>query len=104
MYDETNIQGIKHELARLYYLNNVIEKKLKKIKKSDKDYKELIDLRARILNDFSTYFKLVKTIEKDFDFMEYMKSSEYYNKYLVVDGSTLKQSGSLIKKFINSIK
>lgn len=104
MYDETNIQGIKHELARLYYLNNVIEKKLKKIKKSDKEYKELTDLRARILNDFTAYFKLVKTIEKDFDFMEYMKSSEYYNKYLVVDGSTLKQSGSLVKKFINLIK
>lgn len=104
MYDETNVQGIKHELARLLYLNNVIEKKMKKTKKSDKEYKELMDLRARVMNDFSTYFKLVKSIEKDFDFMDYMKSSEYYNKYLVVDNSTLKQSGSLIKKFMKIIK
>lgn len=105
MYDITNIQGIKHELARLFYLNSIIERKLKKTnkEKTPEAYKELIDLRARILNDYSTYFKIVKQVEKDFDFMEYMKGSEYYNKYLVVDDSTLKYSGSYIKKFIQSM-
>lgn len=106
MYDVTNIQGIKHELARLFYLNSIIERKLKKMNKdkTPEAYKELIDLRARILNDYSTYFKIIKQVEKDFDFMEYMKDSEYYNKYLVVDDSTLKYSGSYIKKFIQSMK
>lgn len=105
MYNETNLPGIKHELARLFYLNSIIEKKLKKINKSKnpEEYKELIDLRARILNDYTTYFKLVKTVEKDFDFMEYMKTSDYYNKNIVVDDSTLKYSGSYIKKIIGSI-
>lgn len=104
MYDETNSQGIKHELARLFYINSIIEKRIKKINNKDEEYKTLTDLRARILNDFSTFFKLIKSIERDFDFMEYMKSSEYYNKQLVVDKSTLKHSGSLIKKFMNLIK
>ena len=104
MYDQTNSEGIKHELARLFYLNSIIEKKLKKMKNNTSpEYKELIDLRARILNDFTVYFKTIKTIEKSFDFMEYMKNSEYYNKTIVVDDSTLKYSGSMIKKFLTGI-
>ena len=105
MYNESNLVGIKNELARLFYLNSIIENKLKKVKKEKHPdtYKELIDLRARILNDYTTYFKLVKTIEKDFDFMEYMKNSDYYNKYLVIDDNTLKFSGSYIKKFFQSM-
>lgn len=102
-YNETNIQGIKHELARLFYLNSIIEKKLKKIKKTDPHRKELIDLRARILNDFYTYMKLVTTIEKDFNFMEYIKSTDYYNKIIEIDDSTLKYSGSYIKKVLELI-
>lgn len=102
MYDETNIEGIKHELAKLFYLNSIIEKKLKKMKNSNNsEYKELIDLRARILNDFSTYFKIVKTVEPHFDFTEYIKHSEYYNKTIKIDNYTLKYSGRLIKDFLS---
>lgn len=104
MYDQTNTEGIKHELARLFYLNSIIEKKLKKSKSdTTEEYKELIDLRARILNDFTTYFKFLKTTEPQFDFMGYMKNSEYYNKTIVVDNSTLKYSGKLIKGFLKNI-
>lgn len=104
MYDQTNEEGIKHELAKLFYLNSIIEKKVKKMKNSDStEYKELIDLRARILNDFSTYFKLIKSIDPQFDFTEYIKNSEYYNKTIIVDNSTLKYSGKLIKDFIKNI-
>ena len=102
-YNETNLQGIKHELARLFYLNSIIEKKLKKLDKNDSKRKEYIDLRARILNDFYTYIKLVTSIEKEFDFMEYIKSTDYYNKIIEIDDSTLKYSGAYIKKAIKSI-
>lgn len=103
MYDQTNVNGMKHELARLFYLNSIIEKKLKKVKKEDSQYKELIDLRARILNDYTTFFKVVVSIEPDFDFSKYLKSTEYYNKSVKIDGSTLKYSGSYIKKAIQSL-
>lgn len=103
MYDQTNINGMKHELARLFYLNSIIEKKLKKVKKEDKEYKELIDLRARILNDYTTFFKIVVNIEPNFDFMNYLKSTEYYNKSVKIDGSTLKYSGSYIKKAVKEL-
>lgn len=101
MYDQSNEEGIKHELARLFYLNSIIENKIKKMKTSDNpEYKELIDLRARILNDFSTYFKVIKLVDPDFDFSNYMKNSEYYNRSVVVDNSIFKYSGKLIKNFL----
>ena len=98
LYDATNVNGMKHEVARLFYLNTIIEKKLTRMKSSDKHYKELIDLRARVLNDYSTYFKVIKQIEPDFDFMDYLKGTEYWNKTITIDGSTLRYTGSYIKK------
>lgn len=98
LYDASNVNGMKHEVARLFYLNTIIEKKLTRMKKTDKNYKELIDLRARVLNDYSTYFKVIKQIEPDFDFMDYLKGTEYWNKTITIDGATLKYTGSYIKK------
>lgn len=104
MYDETNLNGIKHEVARMFYLNTIIERKLKRMKKSDKDFKSLMDLRARVLNDYTTYFKVIKAAEPNFDFLNYIKSTEYWNKTVVIDGTTLKYSGAFIKKAIDLLK
>lgn len=104
MYDITNLNGMKHEVARLFFLNGIIEKKLKKIKKDKGEFKTYMDLRARILNDYSTYFKVIKKADPDFDFMEYLKGTEYWNKSLMIDGSTLKYSGSYIKKALQLLK
>lgn len=104
MYDESNMNGIKHEVARMFYLNSIIEKKLQRMKKTDKNFKVLMDLRARILNDYSTYFKIIKKAEPEFDFLNYLKGTEYWNKTVVVDGSTLKYSGAYIKKAIQLLK
>lgn len=101
-YNEDNLNGIKHELAKLFFINSTIEKKIKKMKKGDSSYKELIDLRARVLNDFKKYFKIVMEKEPDFNFTEYFQNSEYYNENIIIDNSTLKFTGSLIKKFLKS--
>lgn len=99
MYSSNNLDGIKHELAHLYYLNWVIEKKLKYTKKGTSKYKELIDLRARVLNDFKKYFKLVCEKDPKFDFMEYLKTTEYYTKYMEIDYSTLENIGKIISQY-----
>ena len=103
MYDMTNEEGIKHELARLFYINSIIEKKLKKKKQQDPEYKELTDLRARVINDFTKYFKIIKTNDKEFDFNKYIKNSEYYNKTITVDNSTLKFTGNYIKAILKML-
>ena len=102
-YGDKNIEGIKHELARLFAINTIIEKKIKKMKKDDDKYKKFIDLRARVLNDFKKYFKIVAEAEPDFDFCEYFKTTEYYNGNIIVDNSILKITGKLIKIFLKSL-
>lgn len=102
-YGSENIEGIKHELARLFYVNCVLEKKIKKLERSDDNYKKFVDLRARVLNDFKKYFKIVLEKEPDFDFAEYFKTSEYYNGNIIIDNSILQLTGKLIEKFLKSI-
>ncbi len=104
LYDETNMNGIKHEVARMFYINGIIEKKLQKMKKTDKEFKTLMDLRARVLNDYSTYFKIIKQKEPNFDFVNYLRGTEYWNKTVTIDGSTLRYSGNYIKKALQLLK
>ena len=99
MYGNNNLDGIKHELAHLYYINWVIEQKLKHTKKSKPEYKKLIDLRARVLNDFKKYFRIVCNNDPDFDFMAYLKTTEYYTKRMEVDYETLDAIGKIIEKY-----
>lgn len=102
-YGTENIEGIKHELARLFYVNCALEKKIKKMERSDENYKKFVDLRARVLNDFKKYFKIVLDKEPDFDFSEYFKQSEYYNGNIIIDNSVLQFTGKLIEKFLKSL-
>ena len=101
-YNEDNTSGIKHQLARLFYLNTILEKRIRKSKVDDKQYKKYVDLRARVLNDFKRYIKVVMIREKNFDFEEYYKNSEFYTKTVKVDRNTMKYTGKLIKDFMMS--
>lgn len=103
-YSENNMEGIKHQLARLFYINSIIEKKIRRMKKGDKDYKDLIDLRARVINDFKKYIIVVQKLEENFDFEQYIKNSEYYDKTVVIDKHTMKYTGSVIKNMIKLMK
>lgn len=101
VYDESNLQGIKHELARLFYVISIIDRRVGKIDdRSSVEYKDLIKLKARAMNDFTKYMKIVNKEEKNFDFQEYLKHTEYYDKTMIIGNDTLKYSGSFIKKAI----
>ena len=102
MYDVSNLNGIKKELAKLFYLNSIIEKKLKKCKDKD-EKKELTDLRARILNDYKTYFKIVCSADPEFDFENYIRNTDYYDKTITVDNTTVKYTGSMIKSGVKAL-
>ena len=97
-YDNKNDTGIKHELARLYYIIISIEKKFKSMKKDDKEYRTLINLRARCLNDFKKYFKVVN--KDGFDFYDYYKTTEYNTNNLTIDTGLFSFTGKLIGKLL----
>jgi len=100
-YGNTNIEGIKQELAKLFYINTILEKKIKYMKSKNETYKKAINLRARILNDFKKYFKIVSKQDSTFDFGSYYENSEYGS--YTIDGQTLKNVGKIFVKFLASL-
>ena len=95
-YDKNNnYEGMKEELCKLWYINIKIEKKLHS--KFRKNKKELLDIRARVLNDFKKYLTKILSIQSDFSFSDCYKNSEYYDSSISIDKNTLKWSGKLLK-------
>jgi hypothetical protein len=83
-----NIEGMKYELARLYYMNYILEKRI--YSNSLLFNKENnIKTRARILNDFNKYIKIVLKAQPNFNFAEYYEASQFYPHTVEVKASTI---------------
>lgn len=89
-YDKAkNYEGMKYELARLYYMNYILEKKL--YHNSFLSNKEKnIKTRARVLNDFNKYIEILLKHDKDFNFSKYYEESIFYPNTVEIKGSTIK--------------
>jgi hypothetical protein len=61
----------------------------------------MINLRARILNDFKKYFKIVSKTDSTFDFGTYYENSEFGS--YTIDGETMKNAGKIFIKFLASL-
>ena len=98
-YDKSNnIEGMKYELARLYYMNYILEKKI--YSNALLQNKEAnIKTRARILNDFNKYIKVVLKEEPNFNFAKYYEESQFYPHTVEINKSTL----SKLKDIVNYI-
>ena len=95
-----NLDGIKYELCKLWFLNCLIQQKLhSKISESEK--KALNKARAKIMNDFTTYNKLVSK-NGDFNFSEYYKESSY-SDIIKIDNSTIKHTTKIGKGIIKTL-
>lgn len=94
-----NIEGIKYELARLYYMNYILERRLyhnKYLKNKEKNIKT----RARVLNDFKKYFKIVMAKDPMFNFAEYYEKSVFYPHTIEVTSSTMMHMKDIIKHIL----
>lgn len=97
-YNENkNYEGIKYELCRLWFLNNYIESRLSS---NVKNKVELTKTRARVLNDFHKYLKMVTEAENDFNFNTYFEQSPFSDSYIKIDNSTIKGAFKLIKDIL----
>lgn len=95
-YDKVNnIDGMKYELARLYFMNYKLEKKIYSNKfKSKRD--ENIKTRARILNDFNKYLNKILKNDPSFNFAKYYEDSIFYANTVEIKNSTLKSIKDII--------
>jgi hypothetical protein len=83
-----NTEAMKYELARLYYMNYILERRLyhnNSLSNKDKNIKT----RARVLNDFNKYLKFVLNKEPKFNFSEYYEKSIFYPHTIEVKSSTI---------------
>ena len=96
-YDRAkNIEAMKYELAKMYYLNLKITEDLTKQDRTKKD-KELVKIRARVLNDFHKYLKVVLKNDRQFNFSNYYQRSEFCDDSFVITAPTLKHAGKYAK-------
>lgn len=96
-YDRAkNIEAMKYELAKMYYLNLKITEDLTKRDRTKKD-KELVKIRARVLNDFHKYLKVVLKNDRQFNFSNYYQRSEFCDDSFVITAPTLKHAGKYAK-------
>lgn len=104
IYDESsNIEGMKYELSKLWFLNNIIEGKIYNEKISDKDKNELYKTRARILNDFNKYIKVVNENDKDFNFTNYYNESPFSDATVRINKHTINHGVKLAKLMVSNI-
>lgn len=95
----SNIEAMKYELSRLWFLNQLIEKQKKKTKDKDQ-LKELNNIRARVLNDFHKYLDIVQKYDKKFNMEEYYKNSPFSDAAYSFRPSTLKHVGAITKSIL----
>ena len=92
-----NLEGMKYECSRLYYMNYIIEKRMYS-KSTNK--KEDVKCRARVLNDFNKYIKIILSQENDFNFYQYYENTPFYPYSIEVDSSTVKHTKDILKYMI----
>jgi hypothetical protein len=99
---DLDIESIKDQLAHLFYINSIIEKKIKHMKNGNEDYHSMIDIRKNILDDFKYYLNFVRKEDKEFNFNKYYKESQYYTDNLSTDSELFKLNGNMILKFLSN--
>ena len=103
-YDKSkNIDGMKYELAKLYFLATKIQEDLIVAKRDKANTKKLTDIRARVLNDFHKYIKVVLKNDKHFNFSNYYQRSEFSDDSIVIKSPTLKYTGKYAKDILRML-
>lgn len=99
-YDKTsNLEGIKYELAKLWFMNNLIEETLHK---STKDNTDLYKARAFILNDFKKFLNVAIELDKTFNFSQYYNSTPFSDNTIKINKATLKYTVGALKSLTQS--
>lgn len=88
-----NLEGIKHQLCKLWYMVIIIETYYTKPenvnpitrKLSEKNREEALRSKGFIMNDFTYYLKYVIENEPGFDFEEYFSGTDYHRDLVKID-------------------
>lgn len=94
--ESSNLDGLKYELCKLWYINAMLEKR---IKRNDSNKDTYMNNRRVCLNIFKTYMKHVLTLDDDFNFEAFYNSTPYGGA-IRIDKNTLKYSVKALKELM----
>lgn len=101
---DKNIEGIKFELSKLWFINSLIEAELYSRKRpSQNQRKKLLDIRARVLNDFHKYIGFVNKYDSSFNFSEYYDETPFSDAEIKIYKDTIMGIGKFVKSMANLI-
>lgn len=89
-----NIDGMKYELAKLWFINQLLEKDIYANKKVVSNS----NCRSRVLNDFNKYIDVVIASDASFNFTAYYDSTPFSSATTKINGSTLKYTLDFVKQ------
>lgn len=100
-----NIDAMKFEAAKLYYMNSVLTFKIEGMngKRMTSQKEELITLRSKVMNEFALYTRYIQSKEPNFNFATYYRNSPFCTAEIKLTKNTLKGIASTIKSLISII-
>lgn len=93
-----NLEGLKYECCKLWYMNVILLKLLDNKNLSDSDREDLNLYRSKVLTEFPLYLKEIQKIDKNFNFSYYYENTPFSNTKVKIKGSTIKYSLDLLRK------
>lgn len=91
-YKEDNRDGLKYEIAKMWFIGNLINKDIER-GKLPKTY----PAKSHAYNLHQTYLKLLLQREKNFNFMEYYENTPFAEQTTRIKADTLKYTLALLK-------
>lgn len=93
----SNLEGMKYELSRVWFLIHSIDKRMGKNKITQDEIKALERHRATAYNIFKTNLKYVMNMDKDFNFVEYYNNTPFSDNSVMITANTLKYAINVLK-------
>lgn len=94
-YKEDNREGMKYELAKLYYILSVL------MDDESISQKDMNRVKTTLINVLNTYLKLLLQREKNFNLETYYKSTPFCDDTTVIHKSTIMTAIDIIKAAIS---
>ncbi len=95
-----NEEGMKYELAKMWYIIAELEKRMKKRNVPVDEYNKLVRQRSVAMNVFKTNFKHMSSLDKNFNFAAYYNSTPFSDNGVKITNSTLRYGLAAMKRIV----
>jgi hypothetical protein len=95
-----NEEGMKYELAKMWYIVAELEKRMKKRNVPVDEYNKLVRQRSVAMNVFKTNFKHMSSLDKNFNFAAYYNSTPFSDNGVKITNNTLRYGLAAMKRIV----